>query len=106
MKIDDNTVRDVEELARLALDAQTRDKMIAHLQTMVDYVARLEELDLGDVEPLFFGGSGEATLAEDVPQPSIPVEDATVNAPHSEANLFVVPPVIEGGTSRESRHSE
>jgi aspartyl-tRNA(Asn)/glutamyl-tRNA(Gln) amidotransferase subunit C len=98
----------VADLANLELTEDERARMVKDLNSILDYVDRLNELDTSNVEPMAqtsdrFGidenKSGTARFAyamrEDKTGPSLPREVVMKNAPDSDGALFKVPKVIE-----------
>jgi aspartyl-tRNA(Asn)/glutamyl-tRNA(Gln) amidotransferase subunit C len=107
MKVTEKDVAYVAELANLELTDQERQRMLRDLNSILEYIDRLNELDTTDVPPMaqaidkFRGaektGSGAPAYAlhEDVPAPSLPHEEALKNAPVTDGEFFKVPRVIE-----------
>jgi len=52
MAIDRNTVRHVARLARLALTAEEEERTAAQLGHVLEYIERLEAVDVSGVAPL------------------------------------------------------
>jgi aspartyl-tRNA(Asn)/glutamyl-tRNA(Gln) amidotransferase subunit C len=111
MKVTEKDVAYVAELANLELTNEERSGMLRDLNSILEYVDRLNELDTSDVLPMAqvsdrYGvdeskqGSDRFAYAsrEDVREglrKSLPHEEALVNAPDSDENFFRVPKVIE-----------
>lgn len=98
MKITEERVRYVAELASLALTEEEVARMVKDLDGILSHVDKLNELDTAGVEPMtqFLAEAGPlATLREDVEQPSLSNEAALANAPLPGAGYFRVPKVIE-----------
>ncbi len=85
----------VAHLGRLELTEETAAKMADQLSQVLDYFAKLNELDTDSVEPLSHPGALSSVFREDVPTPSLPVEEALKNAPEQQGGCFRVPRVIE-----------
>lgn len=98
----------VAELANLELTADERDRMAKDLNSILDYVDRLNELDTSNVEPMAQTSdrhgideskTGTARFAyalrEDRTGPSLPREVVMENAPETDGAFFKVPRVIE-----------
>lgn len=97
------TVEDVErvaELAHLELAPQETGRMLRDLNAILDYVAELNELDTGGVEPLaqvseLGGAVGPGPLRPDQVAPSLQRAAVMSQAPETDQVFFKVPKVIE-----------
>jgi len=101
----------VADLANLELTPEERSGMLRDLNSILDYMDRLNELDTSNVPPMTQAsdrydldeskqGSERFAYAnrEDVPdglRKSLPHEEALANAPDSDGTFFLVPKVIE-----------
>jgi len=95
MAIDRATVDHVALLARLALTDEERALFTEQLRHILDYFARLQDLDLGTVEPTVHVRAAADVLREDVPRPSLERAEVLAAAPDQEEGFFKVPPVLE-----------
>ncbi len=111
MKVTEKDVSYVAELANLDLTDRERAGMLRDLNSILEYVDRLDELDTSDVPPMAqvsdrYGvdqskrGSERFLYAmrEDIPdglRKSLPHEEALANAPDPDEQFFRVPKVIE-----------
>jgi aspartyl-tRNA(Asn)/glutamyl-tRNA(Gln) amidotransferase subunit C len=111
MKVTDKDVAYVAGLANLELTADERTAMLRDLNSILEYVDRLNELDTSDVPPMAqvsdrYGvdeskqGSQRFAYAsrEDILEglrKSLPPEIALENAPDADQHFFRVPKVIE-----------
>jgi aspartyl-tRNA(Asn)/glutamyl-tRNA(Gln) amidotransferase subunit C len=107
MKVTEKDVAYVADLANLELTDQERQRMLKDLNSILEYIDRLNELDTADVPPMAqistkFGQSDGkqsdgigAAWREDVPRPSLPHAEAMKNAPETDGDFFKVPRVIE-----------
>jgi aspartyl-tRNA(Asn)/glutamyl-tRNA(Gln) amidotransferase subunit C len=91
MAITNHLVLHVARLARLALRDDEVDRMREQLSAILEAVGTVAELDLADVEPTAHPLDVVNVLADDVPQPSLSVEEALANAPDPEDGFFGVP---------------
>ncbi len=92
------TLHEVEHIARLArlhLSPEQKEHYRSQLSTILDHIARLQELDTRDVPPTTGGGLTEMPLREDQVRPSLPVEQLLSNAAESQENQFKIPPVFD-----------
>jgi aspartyl-tRNA(Asn)/glutamyl-tRNA(Gln) amidotransferase subunit C len=111
MKVTEKDVAYVADLANLDLTDEERSGMLRDLNSILDYVDRLNELDTADVPPMAqvsdrYGvdeakqGSERFAYAsrEDVLEglrKSLPHDEALANAPDADEDFFRVPKVIE-----------
>ena len=97
MAIDRAQVRHVARLARLALTGEEEERFAAQLAHVLEYIERLQAIDVEGVEPLSFAGDAQAGIAlrEDEVRPSLPREKILAQAPEQDGQAFVVPRIIE-----------
>ncbi len=108
MKVTERDVLYVADLANLELTEAERARMVKDLNSILEYVDRLKELDTSNVEPMAqtsdrFGIDESKTgttrfayaMREDKTGPSLPREVVMENAPESDGTFFKVPKVIE-----------
>jgi aspartyl-tRNA(Asn)/glutamyl-tRNA(Gln) amidotransferase subunit C len=98
MRITDEEVRRVAELAALALRDDEVEQMAKDLSSILSHIDKLNELDTTGVEPMaqvLFDTEETATLREDVERPCLSNAEALANAPVSGSGYFKVPRVIE-----------
>lgn len=101
MKVTEKDVSYVADLANLELTDQERKRMLKDLNSILDYIDRLNELDTSNVPPMaqISGAAsddkGTEPLREDVLIPCLPHTEAMKNAPETDGDFFKVPRVIE-----------
>jgi aspartyl-tRNA(Asn)/glutamyl-tRNA(Gln) amidotransferase subunit C len=95
MSLSIDEVGQVALLARLRVSPEELRMFTGQLNTIVDFVAQLQELDTTDVEPLAHGIEVRNVFRDDVRQPALPREKALANAPKRNAESFLVPAVLE-----------
>ena len=98
MKISEQDVRRVADLANLALREDEVARMAHDLDGILSHIDKLNELDTTNVEPMaqvLFDAEETATLREDRERPSLTNEVAIANAPVTSGGYFKVPRVIE-----------
>jgi aspartyl-tRNA(Asn)/glutamyl-tRNA(Gln) amidotransferase subunit C len=93
LTIDD--VAKVALLARLRVSPDELQMFTGQLNSIMDYVAQLQELDTTDVEPLSHGIEVRNVFRDDVRGDSLPREAALCNAPKHNEESFLVPAVLE-----------
>jgi aspartyl-tRNA(Asn)/glutamyl-tRNA(Gln) amidotransferase subunit C len=92
------TLQDVEKiatLARLELTAEEKVLYQGQLSAVLDYAARLNELDIANVPPTSSAVALVNVWRDDVVQPSLPLEDVLYNAPQQAQNQFAIQSVLE-----------
>jgi aspartyl-tRNA(Asn)/glutamyl-tRNA(Gln) amidotransferase subunit C len=94
MTITRNEVLHLAKLANLEFNEDEIDRFTRQMSSILDYVARLNELDTSAIEPTTSIESGSLALREDVLVLSIPRMEALANAPESDGIHFKVPKVI------------
>lgn len=90
-------VRHVAKLARLKLRDEELQHLTLQLGKVLDYVARLQALDVEGVEPMAHPTEIVNKLRPDVPGPTLDVAAALANAPDRDEPYFKVPKVIGDG---------
>jgi aspartyl-tRNA(Asn)/glutamyl-tRNA(Gln) amidotransferase subunit C len=93
LTIDD--VAKVALLARLRLSPDELAMFTGQLNSIVDFVAQLQEPDTTGVEPLAHGIEVRNVFRDDVLGPALPREKALANAPKRNQEGFLVPAVLE-----------
>jgi aspartyl-tRNA(Asn)/glutamyl-tRNA(Gln) amidotransferase subunit C len=98
VKITEKEVRYVADLANLSLTDDEVRKFQADLDEILGHVAKLNEIDTTDVEPMaqvLYDAGETATWRADRERPPLGNTVALANAPQSGAGYFKVPKVIE-----------
>lgn len=88
-------VRKIAVLGRLQLSDAEVDQFARQLDGILDHFAELQEVDTTGVEPTAHSvGAMNVTRADEV-RPSLTPEEVVAYAPRAEANMFVVPQIVE-----------
>lgn len=95
MTIDKETVDKVAHLARLELTEDETQELMGDMGKILDFMAKLNEVDTSGVEPLVYMTNEINVLREDVVKQKITHEEALQNAPKHDENYFLVAKVIE-----------
>jgi aspartyl-tRNA(Asn)/glutamyl-tRNA(Gln) amidotransferase subunit C len=98
MSIDKDTVRHVARLARLALTNEEEERTAAQLAHVLEYIERLEAVEIEGVLPLSFAGDpaeAQKSMREDEPRPGLPRDTVLKEAPEQDGSAFLVPRIIE-----------
>jgi len=98
LKLTDEQVRYVADLANLRLTEEETQRMSHDLGEILTYVEELNELDTTNVAPMaqvLFDADEIATLREDRPRVTLSNAQALANASLAGAGYYKVPKVIE-----------
>lgn len=95
MQISKQEVERVAKLARLEIAEDEKDAFSKQLSSILTYIEELKSWDTTGVEPTATVLEQTNVLREDRAQPSLPVEQALLNAPDSDGEYFRVPRIIE-----------
>ena len=98
MKITEQEVRRVADLANLALRDDEVARMALDLSGILTHIDKLNELDTSNVEPMaqvLFDAEETATLREDQERPTLTNAEAVGNATVTSGGYYKVPRVIE-----------
>jgi aspartyl-tRNA(Asn)/glutamyl-tRNA(Gln) amidotransferase subunit C len=91
------SIKDVEYIAKLAkleFNETEATKMAKELNSILDYMNKLNELDTSKVEPLSHVIDLKNVFREDKVKESLPVDEILKNAPSKTDEFFRVPKVI------------
>lgn len=92
------TVQDVEKiasLARLQLSQEEKETYQQQLSAILEYAARLNQLDIDNVPPTTSAVPLQNVMREDIVEPSLPLEDVLLNAPEHFLNQFLIQAVFD-----------
>ena len=96
MKLSLQEVDHIAQLARLNLTDAEKKLYAGQLSDILDYAARLDELDTDDILPTASVFDTTLRLREDKVCPGLSREDVLSNAPEAQDGQFKVPPVLGG----------
>jgi aspartyl-tRNA(Asn)/glutamyl-tRNA(Gln) amidotransferase subunit C len=88
-------VEHIALLARLDLTLDEKARFCEQLSAILDYAARLQQVDTSHFPPSDSGIFTSGGLRPDIIEQSLAVQDILRNAPQKEQNQFRVPPVLE-----------
>jgi aspartyl-tRNA(Asn)/glutamyl-tRNA(Gln) amidotransferase subunit C len=94
MEITDQIVDKLATLAKLKFEAADKLQIKTDLQNMLGLVAKMDELDTTNVEPLLHMTNTNYSRTDEVNN-SITNADAMQNAKNNKAPHFIVPTVIK-----------
>ncbi|MEZ5353900.1 MAG: Asp-tRNA(Asn)/Glu-tRNA(Gln) amidotransferase subunit GatC [Bryobacteraceae bacterium] len=98
MKITAEQVRNVAELANLRLTEGELERMRNEMDSILEHMDKLNELDTSGVEPMaqvLYDAGGASAMRDDVERQCLSNEEALANAPLSGSGMFKVPLVLE-----------
>ena len=95
-KITLDDARHVAKLARLALTEEQLVKLTPQLESILEYVAKISQVDVSGVEPMAHAVPLANVLRDDVVQKPLEVEQVLQNAPDRDGAFFKVPKIIGG----------
>jgi len=95
MKISKKEVEHVALLARLKFSEAEKDLFTTQLNSILEYMDKLEELDTSRVEPTFHAVTRKNVFREDQVIPSNSQDLSLSNAPDGDRGFFRVPKIIE-----------
>jgi len=95
MSVDLATVRHIAHLARIAISDEDAKNMEGDLNSILEWVEQLSEVDTDGVEPMTSVVRMEMKKRDDVVSDGGYAEKIVHNAPAYEETFFMVPKVIE-----------
>ncbi len=95
MTLSREDVTKIAHLARLALTDEEMAHYQGQLSAVLDYAARLNELDLTGVPPATHAAGRRNVLREDVIAPSLASDDALFNAAAAADGQFLIQSVLD-----------
>ena len=95
MSVDKATVARIARLARINVPEDRQDQLVGELNDILDWIAELDEVDTGAVEPLAsVTGHGLPRRSDEVTDGNR-VDEVLANVPETAGGFFVVPKVVE-----------
>lgn len=95
MKINRKDVEHVALLSRLEFSETELDKYTGQLDAILEYIDVLNQVDTTGVEPMAHVLDLKNVTRPDVVKPSLPQDQALLNAPEPENGFFKVPKIME-----------
>ena len=95
MTIDLKTIKHISKLSRISVDDAKANKLAGDLNSIFDFIEKLNELNTDNVEPLT--SVAETTLklrADEIKSENIR-DQILQNSPEENEDFFVVPRVVE-----------
>ena len=94
-EISGETMEYVGILAKLDLSEEEKETAKKDMESMLDYIDKLNELDTSGVEPMSHVFSVDNVFREDEVENEDGGEDTLANAPERRDRAFVVPKTVE-----------
>jgi aspartyl-tRNA(Asn)/glutamyl-tRNA(Gln) amidotransferase subunit C len=95
MSVDNDTVRRIARLARLALEETRVEPMVEELNGILTWVEQLKEVNVEGVAPMTSVVKQHLKMRDDVVTEPDNADALMLNAPGGEDHFFVVPKVVE-----------
>jgi aspartyl-tRNA(Asn)/glutamyl-tRNA(Gln) amidotransferase subunit C len=94
-KIDQTQVKKVAKLSRLELTGEEVDEFAGQLSAILGYMAKMNELNTDNVEPLAHCLPITNVLRKDQIKESLGTEKTLANAPQRDGEFFKVPKILD-----------
>ena len=95
MSIDLKTIKHISKLSRISVDKQKAKKLAGDMNSIFDFIEKLNELDTDNVEPLTSVAETTLKLRVDEVKSGNIKEQVLKNSPDENEDFFVVPRVVE-----------
>jgi aspartyl-tRNA(Asn)/glutamyl-tRNA(Gln) amidotransferase subunit C len=94
VELNDADLKHFEELARVELSGESREKLREQLGDIIGFVQKLQAIDTAGYTPKAYLGGFEPELREDVTGECLSRDEVLKQAPDALKDFFRVPPVI------------
>jgi aspartyl-tRNA(Asn)/glutamyl-tRNA(Gln) amidotransferase subunit C len=95
MTIDLKTIKHISRLSRISVDDKKADKLAGDLNSIFDFIEKLNELNTDKVEPLTSVAETTLKLRTDEVKSKDIRNQILKNSPDENEDFFVVPKVVE-----------
>jgi aspartyl-tRNA(Asn)/glutamyl-tRNA(Gln) amidotransferase subunit C len=95
MKLNREQVLHIAELAKIKLTEDEIECFCEQLSAILDYFKVLEQIDTNAIPPTAMVITQHNVLRDDISSPSLPVEVALANAPHTSEQHVLVKAILE-----------
>ena len=95
MSIDLKTIKHISKLSRISVDDKKAEKLAGDLNSIFDFIEKLNKLKTENVEPLTSVAETRLKLRPDEVKSKNIREQIIKNSPQDNEDYFVVPKVIE-----------
>ena len=95
MTIDLKTIKHIAKLSRISVDDEKAKKLAGDLNSIFDFIEKLNELKTDQIKPLTSIAETSLKLRNDERKSQNMREEIIKNSPEKNEDYFVVPKVIE-----------
>jgi len=95
MTINLKTIKHISKLSRISVNDKKADKLAGDLNSIFDFIEKLNELNTDKVEPLTSVAETTLKLRTDEVKSKDIREQILKNSPNENVDFFVVPKVVE-----------
>jgi aspartyl-tRNA(Asn)/glutamyl-tRNA(Gln) amidotransferase subunit C len=95
MTIDLKTIKHISKLSRISVDDEKAKKLAGDMNTIFDFIEKLNELNTDNIEPLTSVAETTLKLRVDEVKSGNIREQVLKNSPDENEDFFVVPRVVE-----------
>ena len=95
MTIDLKTVKKISKLARISVDNEKAKKLESDLNSIFEFIEKLNQLDTSKSEPLTSVVNAKLQLRKDEIKSKNIKDQILINSPDKNKDFFVVPKVVE-----------
>ena len=95
MALDLKTVKHISKLARISIEEKKAKKLAGDLNSIFEFIEKLNQLDTDKVEPLTSIAETKLQLRNDKIKSENIREQILKNSPNENKDFFVVPKVVE-----------
>jgi aspartyl-tRNA(Asn)/glutamyl-tRNA(Gln) amidotransferase subunit C len=95
MTIDLKTIKHISKLSRISVDDEKAKKLVGDMNSIFDFIKKLNELNTDNVEPLTSVAETTLKLRVDEVKSGNIREQVLKNSPDENEDFFVVPRVVE-----------
>ena len=95
MTLDLKTVKHISKLARISVDEEKANKLAGDLNSIFEFIEKLNELNTEKVEPLTSVANTTLRFRKDEVESKNIREKILSNSPDNNEDFFVVPKVVE-----------
>ncbi len=95
MTIDLKTIKHISKLSRISVDDEKAKKLAGDMNTIFDFIEKLNELNTDNVKPLTSVAETTLKLRVDEVKSGNIKEQVLKNSPDENEDFFVVPRVVE-----------